>query len=624
MKRWVLAAVVLLAPVARAEPASDAGADGEAESRASTSQVDARIRQHLREGRYEFCRDRGYRIDPAEFELCSFADAAADRCPAFAEACRNAKAQPVREPSTPYEMRAPSGLAQVLFWGILLGGLAVLAVWLVRMAATRRRETEAAMPNAPPPDEPSSVATAPRITDVDRLLELARASAATGHSAEAIVLTHAALLRHLDHQGLLRLESTVTNGEYVRALAEYPEFEAVLRSVTVAVDRIQFGAWTGTGEAFRALFERVVAMVRVAAVIGFGCLVFGIATACSSEIGDRAASRDTSPDGNALLRQVLADHGMKSHRRVRELDAVPDEVGTVVVLAPQSEQGWNVLLDWTKRGGTLLLAGEMPPGRKVGARPSPLGCAAPHAISDKAGIGRVAVGGPRNATLTIDGSDAWTVIECGDRPYLVAQDLDDGRVLMLPDDQFLTNASLLVADNAWVLLSLLEGNEGDVELIDRWTGAAATTPFRAVEQGRLTPVVAQLLLLLAIGALWRGVAFGTPRDPPAGSRRSFAEHVRALGLAYAKVRATRLALASYGAWALDRLRERTQPGHGASLEALALAVAARTGRSEAEVQAILERTRIALDDPQPTATSWQDLTTMRELESLVSATGVYR
>jgi hypothetical protein len=384
--------------------------------------------------------------------------------------------------------------------------------------------------------------------------------------------------------------------------------------VTAAVDRVQFGAWTGTLEAFRALHLQVVTAVKAGAVLGLVCCLLGWTTACSAE--NRATSPDTSPDGHGLLRQLLAEHGIKSHRRVRELDRVPDEVGTVIVLAPQSERARQVLVDWAREGGTVLFA-------YAASGNSSFGCAAPLELAPDAGFGSARVGGPRDATLTLE-VGARAVIECGDRPYLTTQDFGEGRVLNLPDDQFLSNASLLVADNAWVLFTLLAEKEGEVELIDRFTGTAAATPLQAVARGKLTPLVAQLLLLLAVAALWRGVAFGTLRDPAALSRRSFAEHVRAVGQAYAKARATRLVLANYGGWALERLRERTQPGHGASLEALAQAVAARTGRSETDVRSVLDRVRIALDDPHPTATSWQDLATMRQLEALLSATGVSR
>jgi hypothetical protein len=193
----------------------------------------------------------------------------------------------------------------------------------------------------------------------------------------------------------------------------------------------------------------------------------------------------------------------------------------------------------------------------------------------------------------------------------------------LPNADLLTNAALVVADNAYFWTGLL-GHAGMVELVGPWTGAGTSTPLQAMANTKLTPVLIQILLLLAVLYLWRGAHFGTPRDPPAESRRVFAEHVRALGLIYAKARASRLVLAAYAGWVLDRLRERLQPGTDGTLHTLAHAVAQRTGRAEGEVMRILVEARTARDAMSRADSSPEDLTVMRELERLLQETGKTR
>ena len=94
--------------------------------------------------------------------------------------------------------------------------------------------------------------------------------------------------------------------------------------------------------------------------------------------------------------------------------------------------------------------------------------------------------------------------------------------------------------------------------------------------------------------------------------------MRALGLVYARARATRRALANYSGWALDRLRERLQPGMDPSLHGLADAIAARTGRAQGAVMRVLVEARSAQDDPARDTSTPDDLQTMRDLDRLIA------
>jgi len=91
----------------------------------------------------------------------------------------------------------------------------------------------------------------------------------------------------------------------------------------------------------------------------------------------------------------------------------------------------------------------------------------------------------------------------------------------------------------------------------------------------------------------RGARFGRPVPEPRSERRAFAEHVRALGLHYARAHADRFALGTLGAYAVERLRERFGLHVDRSLSGLAEAVAARTGRPVGAVMRLLVEARDA-------------------------------
>jgi hypothetical protein len=91
--------------------------------------------------------------------------------------------------------------------------------------------------------------------------------------------------------------------------------------------------------------------------------------------------------------------------------------------------------------------------------------------------------------------------------------------------------------------------------------------------------------------LYRGAAFGRLREPPPPRRRSFIEHVEALGEQYARARAGRHVLASYGQWVIERLRERVSLPAGSGFIALADALAVRTGKPAGEVMRWLMEAR---------------------------------
>jgi hypothetical protein len=213
------------------------------------------------------------------------------------------------------------------------------------------------------------------------------------------------------------------------------------------------------------------------------------------------------------------------------------------------------------------------------------------------------------------------VIRRGGSVYAAEQTLGDGRILVLADDGLFQNASLLVPDNARLLAELLREGGRRIDVAGDFTGLVAPNPVASVGRGELAPALLQLAALALIFFACRGAHFGRPLDPRPASRRAFVEHVRALGLIYGRARASRHALESYGGYALERLRERLHLGGRKSLQGVAEAVAARTGRPFAEVLRPLVEAHPGAPGGKPAPFAPEDLATLREIATLLAATG---
>jgi hypothetical protein len=104
-------------------------------------------------------------------------------------------------------------------------------------------------------------------------------------------------------------------------------------------------------------------------------------------------------------------------------------------------------------------------------------------------------------------------------------------------------------------------------------------------------------------------------------RRAFRDHVLALGANYRRARATRYALASYGSWLIERLRERLSPRQSIGLIDLAGRIALRVSEPESEVVMLLAEVRDAQDDMATARPSPADLSTLEKLEILTVRAG---
>jgi hypothetical protein len=355
---------------------------------------------------------------------------------------------------------------------------------------------------------------------------------------------------------------------------------------------------------------------------------------------------------------VFEQHGVKMKRRSEPLSQLDRPLA--LVLLPEAsldEEAWKDVLAWVKqKGGHLVLAGVSPlpaeleqhlaadPDASTSVRVSP----------GLRWLGHPEISLPPGAQILPDDVDGGVRVLEG--PVLIRngstvmteRSFGEGKVVVVADERLFTNAALVASDDATLALAVLYRSsiapEREVELCDAWTGAGAQTPMESVSHAHLTPVVLQLFALVGLLFLWKGRAFARFRDPPAEGRRAFADHARALGVTYERSHAARHVTGLYAVWALERLRERVHRAGRQGLIPLAEAIAARTGRPEGEVMAVLAEAAGARDEAAPPSsfrpeghrdrirdrkkkkkdTSEPDLKLMRELQSFLEATGSRR
>lgn len=586
--------------------------------------VDAELGKTFSDPRYRFCHDASYDPLPTERVLCTYAARGHERCPALRFACATNAAPDV---SGPWFSRA---IIRVVFWVVVAAGLSALVYFLVRAFATRRAP-EAEPKGATPDSVPDSVRTldssGPAMDrDAQRLWSMAHQLASAGKYDEAMHHAYAAFLRQLESERLLHIDSTQTNGDLARQLQPKPELQATLRDAARSVEAVQFGVAPPT----QALFRQLVAGLRPSLPRALVSLVVLVALVTCVAGCSWMPSRGFSArlDGTNAFRELLEAHADDVEVRRRDVEDIDSSVGTVVVLPGYfpEESERDALIEWTRRGGLLVLAstdGFLVEELEVeaGGHPAPFapatGCR-PHvraAIEDSVGDLDLA-GLPASLSL---GPSWLTLLTCADESYAGLRYLGDGAILVLASEDFISNGALAVSDNGHFLMHYL-GDPGSVELLDRSSSSTAGSPYLMLENTSLANAIWHVLALVLVFYLWRGIAFGKLRDPVVRGRRSFSEHVEALGLLYRKRGASRMVLAQYGGWLVERMRASVVPGREARLLGLANAVHQRTSHPEAEIVRVLAEVHTAKDDLDSGELA-EDFKTIRKLEWLAARMG---
>jgi hypothetical protein len=604
------------------------------------------VREIFASRHFEFCHEPKYPLTSSEKTWCDLgAGENTQACPKLREACKNDAQATQIELREPISFHLPElGLPLRLLLWILLGlGLAMLVFALVRHFLDHKSKDDVIKTQAPGSAEADRAAELARQveTDVQRLLERARTAAAAGDFRAAIGDAYAALLRRLEGAGVVRVEPDQTNGDYVRKVkSERPAIGGKLAEVVDTVESAQFGDRPVTREGFDGVWMRVTGLLaeRMGVVLVLaGCLFLGVAC------GQRA-DWEYSPSGRAGVIDYLGKRGFKVHERLLSLAKMgdtksADSKADQLILLPGAHLGaeeWKAVKAWLLAGDrALVIAGgrrELPDWigmrivEKQAANPVPMALADAEAKRWGALRGRVPEANyldskPGSATLltrkqTPYAAERWLIR--GEATY--DEDVESNRVLVLADDFLFRNASLLVADNAILLDDLLRDGGNHVELAGDLTGLVASSPVESVRRGRLGPALLQLTAFLLVFFACKGARFGRATHSQSGKRREFAEHVRALGLHYARARAERLALGFMGSYASERLRERCGLRVDRSLSGLADAVATRTGRPVGGVMRTLLEARDA-GKGAPAEKDARDLETVSELCKLLEETG---
>jgi hypothetical protein len=534
---------------------------------------------------------------------------------------RPARRDPDRYRPEPVDpgMPAFAGLGELLFWVILGLGLAALIAVILRNTASAPTETQPEPTEAPPDGAaPTNTAEAEAVVrDVDVLLARARDAARLGDYAAAIRLAHAALLRRLDGDGLIRLDKSRTHGDYLIDLRDKPELVAPVRDVLVDIDRVHFGSEPAGPAIWERIYQRAAKLASRAAVLALGTW---LALACDPT---PPAPWDTSPSGLGAGLRLAALAGVDLDFREAPLSELGkhEDLNALILLreASPSPAGLDHLYRWASDGHDLVLTAPQLAARlDISATTAPGELVAHETEPSAFPVVTLRLPGASALSLT-PGVDATVLLSRGDQPYAVAVGHGRGRIFVLADDRLFTNAALMLDDNpaalGWFLRELAHG--GRVELVDGIADLGDDAPLDIVTRTHLTAAILQLLALLALIALWRGVRFGRPVDPPRETRRQFGEHTVALGQLYARARASRHALRLYAGWALDRLRERTVTQRQPGLLALAQAITSRTGDDETAILQLLVEASALRDEPPGPADPAGDLKTVRALARLL-------
>lgn len=511
------------------------------------------------------------------------------------------------EPEDPWEVpKSMSLFAKIMFF-VMLGAALIWLIWAIwknRVKGKDEDPDDLVVPKTGD-DATDAVAAARQVeTDVDRLLRLAHEAAARGEFEAGIDHAYAAALRRLEGDGLIDMHNSLTNGDYVRGLNSQPALANPLREIVRDVERVQFGTTPPDAALFERVLGRVLPLVNRTAAVLLLLVGSGLLWSCNDTLATKLPTQETDTPGGVLgVIRLLDENDVRAELRVAPLEEIDDRTGTLVLM-PGTEHllhgAKSEVYDWVRDGGKLVLAGVLPEDDTVAISTKITRYTNPELTleSDFYYWGDMDARAPAGPALVMRPGDYYG-LPALTRPngdiYAASNDYGDGQIIVLADDRLISNIALAAGDNADMMVKMLHSSS-KVELSTAGlTGAAAASPLESIHNARLTPLIIQLLVLLILFMLWRGIAFGRLRDPPEHSRRSYADHVKALGTQYARAGASAHALGAYARWALERLRERVPRGRHVDMDELAEEIAARSGRPLDYVRVVLNQAHAATE-----------------------------
>lgn len=305
-----------------------------------------------------------------------------------------------------------------------------------------------------------------------------------------------------------------------------------------------------------------------------------------SGAGGTLDPRSFTPQGAHALAALLADRGVAVHRL--ELPASASSAADSTVLVPVAD-----LVSPADLAGLARLPGRLVVVGATGERLRALGVAttdaAPVEVAPRAAACTlplaVRAGDAELGGVTYRATGAADCYASAGRPTL----LEVGRVTLLGSAALLTNDRLAHRGNAALALGLL-GRGRQVQWLMLRPGTSTAAPAKHL--GDLVPTwlklaVVQLLVAVGVLALVRARRLGPVVVEPLPVVVRAAEAVEGRSRLYQLARARTTAAQGLRSGARDRVGRRLGLGPESGPEAVVGAVAARTGRPPADLEALL-------------------------------------
>lgn len=354
---------------------------------------------------------------------------------------------------------------------------------------------------------------------------------------------------------------------------------------------------TVAGPSARALWRRYRVVLLVVVLVLLAAIAMGVARSRGAQ--GRLDPQSVDPEGGRALATLLGDRGVRVDRVTDPTTLGTGLTSTTAVLAPipglLDEDAARALGDASQ--GTVVLVG---PPRDVldsvtaGIRSSSVtstrvrsaGCDEAAAVA----AGDALIGG--NTYESDGGTRCYS--DGNAAPMVVGTTRGGARLVVLGTAAMLTNNRLDEDGNAALGLNLLGGDGSADEL--RWLVPAAGTAANrgsasSILPDWVLPAALQLLLAGLLVALWRGRRLGPPVVEPLPVVVRAAEAVEGRSRLYRRAQARDRAADALRSGALARMVPRlgidSSGGGEPSPEAVIAAIASRSGRSDADVHAVL-------------------------------------
>lgn len=505
---------------------------------------------------------------PWETDWCA---ATPPECKGFIEACQAPSEQGCNQDGP--EIELPDlhleGLADIV--QSLAIAIAVTIILSAIVAYYRTLPPEEPVPEVPlAPEAPKAILPTDIQPGPDPLQE-ARAALAAGQLGLALMLLRAASLNHLAALGKLVLHPSHTDREYVRLLDQQPE-AAELKVIVRAIERFRYAGKSldpQTIEAVLAAASRLVAPLLLLGLLGGAQMAYGRA-------GD-----------HELLVPLLQKVGFQAELSGEiSADLEGDPVYLWAIQNRDIEQTLPRLLHQVENGRRAIIIlpsaiDGLPPEIKLNELPKS------QIIPEESTQALVLI----ENIVEIQGDSTSFAKDADGHVVAGMVPVGDGLLILLGTPGLVDDMALLHAANVEFLRRVLDrvAFQGDMIYVINPT-TPQDSPLSALFRAGLAPAAAQILLIFAAAAWWRGRRFATPLAPVVQRRRDFSEHLRAVASLYRASKASRIVTGAYAAWTLQRLRQRTR----ADDMALVRAVAQRTGMPPERVLRVLTQGRAAM------------------------------